>query len=307
MTMARSDDVADLDGVPLHHRFLGCGQVTLHVVTAGLGPPVVLLHGFPEHWWSWRNQIPALARAGYSVWAPDLRGYNRSDRPDTIDAYDLRRLVDDVRALIRMTGSPRAHVVGHDWGGIIAWTLAGHFPDVVDQLVILNAPHLDIYARQLWRTTQAARSAYVPFFALPWLPELTLRAAGFRLLRSTIRRIAVRTDALRDEDIDRYIDALAQPGALSAALAYYRANLRRDSMTWGRAARIHADTLVIWAMDDPCLSAVLLDGIESVAPQAQVHRVPDCGHWVQAEAAAEVNRVMLEFLNHRASPARIAP
>jgi epoxide hydrolase 4 len=285
--------------VNLLHRHVACGDVTLHVVTAGSGPPIVLLHGFPEHWWSWRHQIQVLARAGYSVWAPDLRGYNQSDRPAAINAYDLRHLVADIVALIRAIGAPHAHVVGHDWGGIIAWSLAGHYPGVVDRLVILNAPHLEIYAHKVWRPNQAFRSAYVPFFALPWLPIRTLSARRFFVLRSMIRRLEVRTGAIGEEDLNRYVDALSQPGALRAALAYYRANVRREPMAWGRAARIRGETLVIWAMNDPSLSPVLLDGIESVAPKARIHRVPECGHWVQAEAATEVNRAILEFLDPR--------
>ena len=294
---ACQEDVAELDGVHLLHRYVACGEVTLHVVTAGSGPPVVLLHGFPEHWWSWRHQIPVLAGAGYSVWVPDLRGYHRSDRPATIHAYDLRHLVADIVALIRATDAAHAHVIGHDWGGIIAWSVAGHYPDLVDRLVILNAPHLEIYTHKLWRTSQALRSAYVPFFALPWLPIRTLRAGRFAVLRSIIRRLEVRTGGIGEEDLDRYVHALSQPGALRAALAYYRANLGREPMAWGRAARIRAETLVIWAMNDRSLSPVLLDGIESVAPNARIHRVPECGHWVHAEAATEVNGAILEFLD----------
>jgi pimeloyl-ACP methyl ester carboxylesterase len=220
-------DVSHLGDLELRSQYVPSADVTLHVVTAGTGPPVVLLHGFPEHWWSWRNQIAALARAGYSVWVPDLRGYNRSTRPAAIAAYDLRRLVADVAAVVRATGAARAHVAGHDWGGIIAWSLAGHYPNLVDRLMILNAPHPDVYARRAWRTTQAIRSAYVPFFALPWLPDHTLRAGRFFVLRSMIRRLAVRQAAISEADMDRYLAALSEPGALRAALAYYRANFRR--------------------------------------------------------------------------------
>jgi pimeloyl-ACP methyl ester carboxylesterase len=296
MRLAPSDDPTELGGVKLEHRHVLNGDVRLHVVTAGVGPPIVLLHGFPEHWWSWRHQIPALVRAGFSVWVPDLRGYHRSDRPHPVHAYELRHLVDDVVALVRATGAARAHIAGHDWGGIIAWTLAGHRPEVVDRLVILNAPHLDIYVRTVWRTTQAMRSAYVPFFALPWLPEQALSAGRFFLLRTMMRRLAVRKDALGEDDVERYVDALSRPGALRAALAYYRVNVRRGPMTWARASRVVADTLVIWGLDDPALSPVLLDGLDAVAPNSRIHRVPACGHWVQAEAAAEVNGAMVTFL-----------
>jgi epoxide hydrolase 4 len=289
--------LASLDGVPLRRERVVNDGVALHVTVAGDGHPVILLHGFPEHWWSWRFQVPVLARAGYSVWAPDLRGYNQSDRPPSIDAYNLRHLVMDVAALVRATGAPRAHVVGHDWGGIVAWTFAGYYPELIDRLVILNAPHLDIYARKVWRSTQLLRSAYVPFFATTPVAEWVLSARDFMLLRRAIRSLAVRHRAIGERDIDCYVDALRRPGALRAALAYYRANAGRDAMAWARAALIPAETLVIWAMNDPALSSVLLDGIENVAPRARIHPIRNCGHWVQAEAADEVNDVLLRFLH----------
>jgi epoxide hydrolase 4 len=288
-----------LDGVPLRHERVVTDGIALHVTIAGEGPPIVLLHGFPEHWWSWRFQIPVLARAGYSVWAPDLRGYNGSDRPEPITAYGLRHLVSDAAALVRATGAARAHVIGHDWGGIIAWTLAGYHPELIDRLIILNAPHMKIYARKVWRSTQFLRSAYVPLFATPVLAERVLRARDFMLLRRSIRSLAVRAQAIGDRDIDCYVDALRPAGALRAALAYYRANMRGDAMRWAAAARISAETLLIWAMHDPALSPVLIDGIEDVAPRARVHQIKNCGHWVQAEAAAEVNEMLLRFLSER--------
>ena len=287
----------ELAGVSLRHERVSVNGIALHIVVAGSGQPVVLLHGFPEHWWSWRNQIPALAHANYSVWVPDLRGYNLSDRPLQIDAYDLRHLVADVAGVVRATGAERAHIAGHDWGGIIAWSLAGHYPAFVDKLVILNAPHLDVYARKVWKTDQCVRSAYVPFFALPWLPERVLSARRFTLLRTMMRRLAVRKGALSDSDIERYVRALSPDGALTAALNYYRANIRRDPMAWARASRTAAETLVLWGLDDPGLSPVLLDGITAFAPRAHVHRLPGVGHWVHAEAADQVNATLLQFLS----------
>src|SRR5207244_2516240 len=130
-----------------------------------------LLHGFPENWRCWRHQFEPLAQAGLSVLAPDLRGYNLSDRPSPRAAYDLRRLVADVAALVRATGHTRAHIVGHDWGGVIAWAFAGAHPELLDRLVILNAPHMDIYLRKVWRPPQVFRSWYVLFFQIPRLPE----------------------------------------------------------------------------------------------------------------------------------------
>ena len=162
-----------------HERVTAGGGVTLHVVRAGAeGPAVVLLHGFPEFWYSWRHQIDPLVDAGFSVVAPDLRGYNLSDRPREVGAYRLDHLVEDVAAVMRATGRARAHVVGHDWGGVIAWALAGAHPELVDKLVIMNAPHARSYVETVRRSLrQMLRSWYVLFFQLPLLPERALAAA----------------------------------------------------------------------------------------------------------------------------------
>lgn len=142
----------------IRHERVDADGVSLHVARAGDGPPVLLLHGFPENWHAWRHQIAPLADAGFSVWAPDLRGYGRSDRPGVQSAYRLDRLVADVAALVRATGHHRAHVVGHDWGGIVAWRFAAEHAASVDRLVVMNAPHMALYARQMWRSSQLLRS-----------------------------------------------------------------------------------------------------------------------------------------------------
>ena len=195
--------------------------MSLHVVRAGDGPAVVLLHGFPEFWYSWRHQIGALVDAGFSVAAPDLRGYNLSDRPTDVSAYDLRLLVDDAAAVIRATGHARAHIVGHDWGGIIAWTLAGAHPELVDKLVIVNAPHMRLYLDAVRRSPlQALRSWYVLFFRLPALPEGALAARDYAVIRRMFRTGPTRRGAFSDADIDRYVEAIRRPGALAAGLNY---------------------------------------------------------------------------------------
>jgi pimeloyl-ACP methyl ester carboxylesterase len=270
--------------------------VELHVAVAGDGPPVVLLHGFPENWWSWHHQFDPLVRAGFSVWAPDLRGYNLSDKPAAREAYHLRHLVADVAAIVRATGYLRAHIGGHDWGGVVAWIFADRHPDLVHKLVIFNAPHPKIYFEKVWRPAQMLKSWYVVFFLLPWLPERTMSARNFALVRQIFKRAPARRDAFSDDDIEQYVRALSQPGALTAALNYYRANVRSDAIALGRSARIAADTLVIWGERDPALTVGLLDGLETVAPRVQVHRIPDAGHDVQNEAPQEVNQVLMDFL-----------
>src|SRR5262249_33835635 len=151
---------------PWAHRHALVGGLRLHYVEAGAGPPVLLLHGFPEFWYSWRHQLPALAGAGFRAWAPDLRGYNESEKPAGVRNYRVRLLVEDVAGLIRHTGAGRATVVGHDWGGVIAWRLAMDRPELVERLVILNAPHPGAFLRELRNPAQWLRSAYVLFFQL---------------------------------------------------------------------------------------------------------------------------------------------
>jgi len=282
--------------------YLRGAGVNLHVVRAGAdsATPVILLHGFPEFWYSWRRQIGALADAGFSVLAPDLRGYNLSEKPTGVEAYRLPLLVADVAALVRAVGNGRrAHVVGHDWGGIIAWTFAGAYPDLVDRLAVLNAPHPRLFLDHLWRSPpQMIRSSYALFFQLPFLPERLLAARDFAAVRGMLRRTPWRKGAFADADLTEYAAALSRPGALTAALNYYRAAARfsRETRRLACAATTDAETLVIWGERDIALGTELLDGLEGFAPRVRIHRLPDAGHWVQNEAPEEVNRALLAFL-----------
>jgi epoxide hydrolase 4 len=283
----------------VRHAYIAGDGVELHVAVAGHGRPVILLHGFPENWRSWRHQFRALVDAGYSVWAPDMRGYNLSQRPVGRKAYRLQHLVADVAAVVRATGHGRAHIAGHDWGGIVAWTFAGHCPELVDKLIVLNAPHLGVYLKKIWRPPQMFRSWYVLLFLLPHVPEAVLSANDYRVVREMFRRTRARRGGVSEnqaeEAIDRYVAALSAPGALTAALNYYRANMRRDGAAIARGARIAAETLVIWGDRDPALDMGLLDGLEVFVPRLRVQHL-DTGHWVQSEAPDEVNQLIVEFL-----------
>ena len=289
-------EVAERLNHPIRHERLRADGIELHVAIAGAGPPVILLHGFPENWTSWRWQFAPLVDAGFSVWAPDLRGYNESDRPTERQAYHLRHLVDDVASIVRATGHGRAHVVGHDWGGIVAWTFAGYHRDLLGKLVILNAPHMDIFLDKVRRPPQMFRSSYVLLFQLPGVAEWALSAWNHRALRKSFPLLSGRSGAFRDADIDHYVRGLSAPGALTAALNYYRANARPEPLARARRARVEAETLVIWGDRDPALGVELLDDLHTVAPHGRVHHIADAGHWVQNEAPDEVNRVMVEFL-----------
>jgi pimeloyl-ACP methyl ester carboxylesterase len=204
--------------------------------------------------------------------------------------------VADVAAVVRATGRARAHVVGHDWGGIIAWAFAGAHPELLDRLVILNAPHMGVYLEKLWRTSQWLRSGYVGFFQLPWVPEWVMSAGNFRLMRRVFDRLAGRAGACTAAEVEGYVRAMAEPGGLTAAINYYRANAWGEELGMARAARTEAETLVVWGERDPALVVELLDGLERFAPRVRVHRIPEAGHWVQNEAAGEVAGVMGKFL-----------
>lgn len=285
--------------------------VRLHYVEAGEGPLVVLLHGFPEHWYAWRKQIPALVGAGYRVVAPDMRGYNASEKPHGVGAYRIEALVADVLDLIEHCGHDRATIVGHDWGGVVAWEVAARHPEAVDRLAVLNAPHPSAYRRELRSrpSDQARRSWYVLFFQLPWLPEAILRAGRCRVVGRLLREAPETPEAFDEEAIRRYRDACARPGAASSMIDYYRALFRgtvRSAIpglgvphATTSDGLIDRPTLLIWGTKDRALSPRLTEGLEQWVPDIRVERLPDASHWVQAEAPDRVNDLLVAFLNRR--------
>lgn len=275
------------------HREAVVDGVRLHYVEAGEGPLVILLHGFPEFWYEWRFQIPALAAAGFRVIAPDLRGYNLSDKPRGVGSYRVDALVEDVAALIRHVGVERAHVVGHDWGGVIAWYLPMLHPELVERLAVLNAPHPAAFRRELRRPDQLFRSSYVAFFQFPWAPEAAFRANDFALLEHVFRTEPARPGAYTDEDVRLYKEAMARPGALTASLNYYRAAVRHSPP---RVRRIDAPTLLIWGERDPHLVVRLTEGVERWVPDLRVERIPEASHWVAVDEPERVNRLLADFL-----------
>ena len=280
------------------HREAVVNRVRLHYVEAGGGPLIVLLHGFPEFWYSWRHQIPALAEAGFRVMAPDLRGYNLSDKPAGVRHYRLGALVEDVAGLIRRAGAGKAVVAGHDWGGGVAWALAMRWPQLLSRLVILNAPHPGAFFRELRTWSQLRRSWYMFFFQLPVLPELFMRAGNFRGLERTLRHDPVRPGAFTDEDIQRYKEAIARPGALTAGINYYRAAFRYSRLSPAQSfPKIEVPTLLIWGEKDRYLGIRLTEGLDRWVADLRIERIPEASHWVQNDAPERVNRLMIDFLN----------
>lgn len=281
---------------PLTHHQVPTNGLHLHVVQCGpaAGPLVVLLHGFPEFWESWRGQIAALAAAGYRVWVPDQRGYNLSDKPQGIGAYALPTLAADVLGLLDAAGSQRAHVVGHDWGGIVAWYLAAQYPGRVASTTIINVPHPAVVAPNLWRVpSQLLRSWYIGFIQLPGLPEWLIRRKSWRFSERALLGTS-RRGTFSAAEVARYKAAWAQPGALTAMLNWYRA-LRLSTGT--RWRRIPGPVQIIWGRQDAFLAAELAEFSLAQCANARLHYFPGATHWVQLEEAAAVNDLILQFIN----------
>jgi len=283
------------------HCEIDVGEVRLHCVTQGEGPLVVLLHGFPEFWYSWRYQIPYLAKR-FRVVAPDMRGYNLSDKPPHVSDYSLNKLTGDVKGLIEALGETDAHVVGHDWGGAVAWSFAMAYPEYVAKLAVLNAPHPAVFAKNiLSNPRQMMRSWYMFFFQVPVLPELLLKSMGGYVLKRSFTDWAIDKEAFSADDLDALATAAGKPGALTGGMNYYRAMMRNPrALSMMRSAavpRIKSPTLLIWAEDDRALGKELTFGLEPYFENGiTVKYIPDCSHWVQQEQPDVVNDMLGEFL-----------
>ncbi|HYU20990.1 MAG TPA: alpha/beta hydrolase [Chloroflexota bacterium] len=300
---ARRDCVTTCPRLPdepdfkIRHEFVEANGLRFHYVEAGSGPLVLLLHGFPEFWYAWRRQIPALAQR-FRVVAPDLRGYNLTDKPPR--GYGMDVLVRDVLGLLDGLGAERAAIVGHDWGGAIAWAAATWHPNRVERLAILNAPHPAAYLRELRHgPRQWLKGWYILFFQLPDIPEWALGRRDCQAIGRALRNSAVDPEAFSADDLAAYRQAMCRPGALRASLAYYRA-LGRDPtprVIRRRLRTIPVPTLVIWGKQDVALVPELAEGLEEWVSDLCLQRVPDAGHWVQHERPELVNQLLLEFLS----------
>ena len=275
------------------------GEVRLAVDRAGEGPPVILLHGFPELAHSWRHQLPALADAGFEAIAPDLRGYGESDRPAAVEDYAIRALAGDVTGLIEALGHDSAHLVGHDWGGGLAWVTAALRPETVRSLSILNAPHPVASAESRRSPEQWQKSWYMLLFQFTGVAEAWLSADDFANLRKALYASAA-PGAIPKEDEDRYIASLAREGALTAALNYYRANMPPSALLAPppQLPAITVPTQIIWGTGDIYLGENLLESsIAKVDGTPEVTRLEGVSHWVQQEAPDEVNAALVRFLD----------
>jgi pimeloyl-ACP methyl ester carboxylesterase len=284
-------------------RRVDVGEVTLAVEEAGAGDLVVLLHGFPELSHSWRRQIPVLAAAGYRAVAPDLRGYGDSDAPPDVADYALPKLVGDIAGLIHAEGEGGAHLVGHDWGGSIAWVLSARAPELVKSLTILNSPHPVASAEARQIPEQQQKSWYMLLFQFPDVAEAWLANDDFANLRRFVFDTAA-PGTFPADDRAVFCDALARPGRLTAALNYYRANIPPEN--WLKPPPdlppVTVPTTIIWAEADAYMSGMLLElSTRKVAGPLHVDRLPGVSHWVQQEVPDTVTDLLLSALR-RAAP-----
>jgi pimeloyl-ACP methyl ester carboxylesterase len=255
------------------------------------GELVILLHGFPEFWRGWRNQIAGLAAAGFRVVVPDQRGYGSSGKPAGISSYDLDVLAEDVAALARHLGHERFAVVGHDWGASVAWWLATRHPERLSRLVVLNAPHPSVWREAMdgnWR--QWLKSLYVRILRLPRLPEAMVRARNFKALAD-----ALAPAGLPAEELARYRAAWAEPGALTGMINWYRAFLAKR-LPPAASLDIAVPTLVIWGDRDPFALPALAETSAALCRDARVVHIPEATHWVHHEQAERVGALLLDFL-----------
>lgn len=271
--------------------------VRLRAVAAGPagGPPVVLLHGFPEFWYGWRHQLGPLAGAGFRVVAPDQRGYNRSDKPPRVADYTLEQLAADVVAVLDAIGADRAAVVGHDWGGIVGWWLAIRYPHRVARLAVLNAPHPAAIRLALESSfEQLARSWYVFTAQIPGLAERVAEWTDYGILTRSMRRSA-RPGTFADKELARYRKAWERPGAMTGMVNWYRAAGRYPPPR-PASLRVHVPTLILWGMRDQFLCRGLAAASADYCTAGRLIRSPTATHWLPHEEPAEVNRLLVEFL-----------
>jgi len=280
-----------------NHRYLEVNGVNLHMVEEGSGPCIILLHGFPEFWYAWKNQIQPLSK-NFRVVAPDMRGYNLSEKPEGAKNYRREVLVEDIRSLIEALGEKQVTLVGHDWGGVVAWYFAEDFPEYLDKLVIINSPHHKVFARELQNNpSQQKASSYIQALVAPDGEEKCAEN-DYALLKNSIFNTTCSPESFSEEDKKAYVEAWSQPGALTAMINYYRARTATSTpeVTKGSSnEKIETPTLVIWGEKDAFLLTGNLEGLDKYVKDLSIKRIPEATHWVQHEKPEQVSQTITDF------------
>ena len=274
------------------HENIQANGIQFHYVTEGDGPLMLFLHGFPEYWYSWRHQISEFSK-NYKVVALDMRGYGQTDRPQGKENYTIDVLVDDVKEVVSALGHEKCVLVGHDWGALVAWYVAMNFEACVEKLIIMNVPHPKCYMENL-TFRQVLRSWYIWMFQLPKFPEVYLKANDFKWITDQFRS-AVNPAAFLEEDLNKYKENAAMPGALTAMLNYYR-NLPAEMMRMDTTPIIQVPTLMLWGEKDGYTGKNSTRGTGRYVKNLDLKFLPNCSHWTQQDCPKEVNQYMSDFL-----------
>lgn len=287
----------------VEHHYANINGIKLHYAAAGTGPLILFIHGFPEFWYAWKEQLAEFSRDHRAV-APDTRGYNLSDKPSDVKAYRPKHLVEDLRQLIdHLSGRP-CIVVAHDWGGAVAWNLAIQHPDYVSKLIIINSPHPFAFARALKHDPEQMAASEYMLLLRSSKAERVMSEDNFRRLEAMLRR--GNTAWPTETDMACYREAWSRPGALTGGLNYYRASpLHPASAEEPGATALDLDpaqftvnvpTLVVWGEQDAALRPQLLDGLEQLVPNLTIERIPEGSHWVAHEFPDRVHRAIRRFI-----------
>lgn len=307
MTVALAFTLAQAKTPMLKDKYAEINGVRLHYVTAGKGPLIIFLHGFPEFWYEWKHQLADFGKDHLAV-APDMRGYNLSAKPAELDQYQMKYLVEDVRALADHLGQKKFILVGHDWGGAVAWSFAIAHPEYVQKLVIVNAPHPGVFMRELRENpAQQKASQYMLMFRGDKAEEM-LSANNYAGLVNAVLAPGLKTGAFTEDDKKAYVEAWSQPGALTGGLNYYRAS-RVGPPPPGAAEgasgnfaldpaqlTVKVPTLVIWGEKDTALLTGNLEGLDQFVPDLTIKRIPEGTHWVIHEKPDDVDTYIRDFI-----------
>jgi len=281
--------------------YIKVNGIQLHYMEEGQGELVILLHGFPEFWYSWRKQIPFLSKK-YRVVAPDMRGYNLSDKPTAIKDYKIDVLATDIAELVKALGEKKAIIVGHDWGGAVAWVVATMFPEVVSKLAVLNIPHPSEMKKALmgFNMAQWKKSYYIFLFQLPRLPERFIGRdlKGFFEKAFTTFAPKGKVAGITDEEISKYVEAYSQPGALSSTINYYRAAFRQLGGL-NVHGKLQMPVLMLWGEHDVALGKELTYNTKDYCNELQIIYDPTSGHFIQHDNPEWVNEQLMEFFEKK--------
>lgn len=290
----------------MEHRYAHVNGIRMHYVAEGSGKLIIFAHGFPEFWYEWKNQLAEFGRDHLAV-APDLRGYNLTEKPEAVEQYRVPHLIEDLRALARHLGQEKFTLVAHDWGGAVAWAFAIAHPELLEKLVIINAPHPGVFARLLHSNPeQQHASQYMRMFCTPQAEEILSRD-GFRFLIDAVLTHGLKHGYFDEADKRAYLEAWSRPGALTGGLNYYRAArllppapgtpIPAGELPIDQSAlTVRVPTLVIWGERDTALTPANLDGLDQFVPDLTIRRIEDANHWVVHQKPALVNDYIREFL-----------